>query len=182
MKNRLSVCELSYKNIENIVDYFLEADDNFLLEMGADPSKLPAKKDWLDYMINELKKDNSQKSIYYVTWQLDNESVGHSNINDIVFGSEAFMHLHMWKTTKRNKGLGAEFVKRSIPYFFENFKLNTLYCRPYALNPAPNSTLQKLGFDFIKTYEVIPGRISFKQKVNLYELTKEKFEHLYKNF
>jgi hypothetical protein len=51
-----------------------------------------------------------------------------------------------------------------------------LYCEPYALNPAPNKTLEKLGFKFLKTYTTIPGWINFEQEVNLWELKNNIFK------
>jgi RimJ/RimL family protein N-acetyltransferase len=60
------------------------------------------------------------------------------------------MHLHLWYPDKRIKGMGVQLVKKSLPYFFNNLHLKTLYCEPYALNPAPNKTLPKVGFEFVK--------------------------------
>lgn len=178
-KHNLSVRGMNADDVEKIVDYFLTSNKQFLLGMGADPDKLPSKGNWMNYINGELKKENSNKSIYYIIWEKDNQAIGHCNINDIVFEREAFMHLHLWNKRDRNQGFGHSFVKKSIPYFFKNFKLETLYCRPYALNQAPNSTLLKLGFDFKETYETIPGRISFNQKVNLYQLSLKKYQQLF---
>jgi RimJ/RimL family protein N-acetyltransferase len=88
------------------------------------------------------------------------------------------MHLHLWKSKNRKKGIGTELVRKSIPFYFENFKIEKLICEPYALNPAPNKTLEKIGFEFIKKYRTIPGSLNFEQDVNRWELTKEKFESL----
>ena len=88
------------------------------------------------------------------------------------------MHLHLWQPVKRKKGIGTEFVKMSIPYYFKNFKLKKLICEPYTQNIAPNKVLQKVGFNLIKKYETIPGWINFKQLVNRYEMSFDKFETL----
>ena len=66
----------------------------------------------------------------------------------------------------------------AVEYF--NYKLKNLFCEPYTLNPAPNRTLIKLGFDFVEEYETMPGKINFLQKVNRYVLTKEKFKKVTK--
>ena len=105
----------------------------------------------------------TEKQSYCTIWMIDDEPVGHCNVNKTIFGQEAYMHLHLWKSDKRHSGLGASFVKLSLPYFFNNLQLKTLYCEPYALNPAPNSTLKKIGFDFVKEYITIPGSFSFEQ-------------------
>ena len=100
----------------------------------------------------------------------------HSNINNIEFGKSATMHLHLWEFIKRKSGLGIEFLKMSIPYYFENFGLEKLVCEPYSENVAPNRVLPKLGFKLKRTYETTPGYINFRQTVNRYELTKERLK------
>jgi hypothetical protein len=67
----------------------------------------------------------------------------------------------------------------TLPYYFHNFKLRILYCEPSALNPGPNRTLKKSGFDFIKSYDTTPGWINFYQTVNRWAMTREKFSALY---
>jgi RimJ/RimL family protein N-acetyltransferase len=119
------------------------------------------------------------KQSYCIIWLHNNQPIGHSNVNQIVFAQEAYMHLHIWKQYERQKGIGTTLVQQTLPYFFKNLQLQMLYCQPYALNPAPNKTLPKLGFEFVKQYKTVPGWIGFEQDVNLYQLTKEKFEKLY---
>ena len=177
--NNLSVREAEENDYQNIVDYFVKADLLFLNGMGVDPVKLPTREQWLKSLADNHKKSNENKSIYYIIWVLDNDPIGHSNINKIIFGEEAYMHLHMWRGDTRQKGIGLEFMKMSIPYYFKNFHLKKLYCEPYALNPAPNKTLKKLGFDFIKQYETIPGLISFPQSVNKWCLDVDKYQSMF---
>ena len=90
------------------------------------------------------------------------------------------MHLHMWREDIRKSGLGFELMKNSIPYYFEIFQLKHLFCEPYALNIAPNKTLKKLGFDFIRQYETVPGWISFNQPVNRWVMDVGKYTMIYK--
>jgi RimJ/RimL family protein N-acetyltransferase len=92
-----------------------------------------------------------------------------------VFGEQAYMHLHLWNSGFRQKGSGAILVQKSLPYFFENLKLKTLYCEPYTLNPAPNKTLEKIGFELVKTHVTIPGTLNFEQEVHLWKLTRENY-------
>ena len=80
------------------------------------------------------------------------------------------MHIHLWHSDNRKKGDGSYFIKESLFYYFQKFKLQKLFCQPYALNPAPNKTLHNAGFEFIKKYETIPGWLNFKQFVNLWVL------------
>ena len=88
------------------------------------------------------------------------------------------MHLHLWNNNSRQKGWGTTFVIKTIPFYFEKFDLQKLYCEPYALNPAPNKTMERIGFKFVKTYRTIPGWLNFEQQVNLWEMTLEKFTSL----
>ena len=101
-----------------------------------------------------------------------------SNVNKIKFGEEAYMHLHLWKADKRQKGIGARFVKMTLPYFFDNLLLKKLYCEPYALNPAPNKTVEKIGFTFIKEHISVPGSLNFEQLTKLWELSYDDFKQL----
>jgi len=176
MEHNLSVRVATENDFENMTDYFLKADNQFLHAMGVDPVKLPNRDEWLTLLLEDHKKAMMHKSFFYVTWLLDKIPVGHSNINKIIFGEEAYTHLHLWHGDKRKKGIGFGFMKMCIPYYFNNFKLKQLYCEPYALNPAPNMMLKKLGFDFIKQYETIPGWISFHQPVNRWCLDADKYQ------
>lgn len=172
----LSVREMEKSDIKLIVDYFINADSEFLKAMGADKSKLPKRSEWIKKLNREFEKPNEQKEFYYIIWLLDNQPTGHSNINNIDFGQTATMHLHLWKSDSRKSGLGFEFLNRTIPLYFKNFNLENLICEPYSKNIAPNKILKKVGFEFIREYETIPGWINFLQTVNSYEMTKERFQ------
>ena len=180
-ENNLSVRVAEENDFNNMVDYFLKADNQFLQGMGVDPEKLPKRGEWLTLLLDDHKKDIENKGFYYIIWLLENMPVGHSNINKIIFGKEAYMHLHFWRSDKRQKGFGFEFMKLCIPYYFNSFKLKKIYCEPYALNPGPNKILKKLGFDFIKQYETTPGRINFYQPVNRWCLDIDIYKLLFKD-
>jgi ribosomal-protein-alanine N-acetyltransferase len=167
---------LTEAEIPSIVSYFVDATDEHLLRMGVDRVKLFKREEWIKSISIELQKPLEEKQLFYVIWEVDGKPIGHSNINKIKYTDEAYMHLHMWTPVTRQRGLGTELVKRSIPFYFNNFKLKNLFCEPYAHNPAPNKTLPKLGFEFIKKYNTIPGVICFPQEVNRYVLTRDKFE------
>lgn len=176
--NTLSVRELEPKDIEFIIQYWLGADPAFLEGMGVDLSKMPSREAWESSLKEQLSQAIPDKKSYCIIWQVDGVAVGHSNINKIRFGEEAFMHLHLWRSDIRHKGMGAALVKMTLPYFFENYALKNLYCEPYALNPAPNKTLPKLGFQIVKTYVTTPGWLNFEQPVNLWELSRDQFLNL----
>jgi RimJ/RimL family protein N-acetyltransferase len=175
----ISVRGANKNDFENLVDYFLNADQNFLLGMGVDASKLPQKEAWIKLLEDDYGQPVENKKFYYVIWLVDNLPVGHSNINKIIFGQEAYLHLHMWARPARQKGLGEQFIRKSIPIYFENFKLQNLFCEPYALNTAPNRVLKKVGFDFVKNYQTTPGWLNFHQPVNRWLLDVTKFKSLF---
>ena len=175
---KAEIREFVKSDIEKIVDYFIDAESDFLKGMGADKSKLPKREKWIRNLQSELIKPYREKDYYYIIWLLDDEPVGHSNVNHIDFGESATMHLHLWKNGMRKSGLGLEFLKMTIPLYFEKLELKKLICEPYSKNIAPNRVLKKIGFDLILTYETIPGPINFKQEVNRYELTKEQLKEI----
>ncbi len=166
----LSVRELSAADIELIANYWFDASPAFLEGMGVDLAKLPTRIELTDMLREQLRQPVEQKKSYCLIWEVDGQAAGHSNINKIVFGEEAYMHLHLWQTGLRQKGLGTALVKLTIPHFFETYQLKTLYCEPYALNPAPNKTLAQAGFEFVGSYVTVPGWINFEQEVNLWKM------------
>lgn len=176
-----SVREMTKNDVNLIIDYFLKSDPEFLKGRGVDINKLPGKKEWRKILLDELEKPVEFKKLYYLIWEINGTPVGHSHINDIIFGEEAYMHLHLWHPDDRQKGNGSYFLKESLFYYFKNFNLNHLFCQPYALNPAPNRTLERVGFKFIKNYETIPSWINFKQHVNLWEMNQIQFHNQISN-
>lgn len=153
-----------------MVDYFLDADDAFLAGMGVDRELLPPRDAWLESLLIDHELPDEQKDRLYVGWYCDGEQVGHSSVNKIVLGEEAFFHLHLWRRELRQSGIGTQFCRESIAIYFDRLRLKRLWSEPYAENPAPNRTLVKLGFQFIKRYRTVPGPTAFEQEVNFYRL------------
>ena len=173
MKRRIRDFEIH--DIDLIINYFLRADHLFLKGMGVDPNKLPHPEEWRQTLLEDFERSLAQKNFYYVIWEADDNPVGHSNINKIIYGKEAYMHLHLWKPEQRRTGNWTFFVQESISRYFETYHLRRLFCEPYALNPAPNKTLRKVGFELVRSYETTPGWISFEQPVNRWVLTRERW-------
>ena len=168
---RRNVRALVERDIYLVIDYFLQASPEFLNAMGADIRKLPDRTQWYHTISDDLKQPLHKKAFFYVIWEIDSTPVGHSNINNIIFREEAYMHLHLWNTHQRQRGNGLYFIRESITHYIKMFALKKIYCEPYAHNPAPNKTLPKAGFKFVKQYETTPGRINFHQTVNRWELS-----------
>lgn len=155
---------------EAMIDYFLLADDDYLRGMGVDRNRLPRKEKWLLEVFADHELPDGQKGRYYLSWIFNGQPIGHSSINRIRMGEEAYFHLHLWRPELRRAGLGTEFSRRSVQFYFERFRLKRLFSEPFAENTAPNKTLSKLGFRFIQRYRTVPGTISDEQEVNRYVL------------
>ncbi len=176
----LSVREMKEGDVASVVDYFVNSDADYLRGMGADKNKLMGREEWIRMLNRELVKPNHEKKFYYMIWEIDGEPSGHSNINEIEYGNIATMHLHLWQSRKRRNGIGLRFLAQTIPHYFDGFKLKKLICQPYTLNHAPNRIMRKIGFEFVREYETMPGWINFRQVVKRYEMTEERFNLVFK--
>ncbi len=170
---------MDLKDIDSICDYWFTSPDDHLVNMGVDLSKMPARQQFYDVLQSQLSLPHAAKKSYCLIWEANGEAIGHCNANPVIYGNEAYMHLHMWIKSKRNRGLGSSLVEMSLPYFFKNLQLSRLISEPYALNDAPNKTLQRVGFRFIREYITVPGSLSFEQPVKQWELGLEDFKKQY---
>lgn len=175
---KIIVRELAKSDIVLIADYWLNSDQDFLLSMGVDMNKLPSREEFAEMLAHQIRLPYKEKSSLALIAEINGEPLGHCNVNELTFGIEAKMHLHLWNKDYRKKGLGTEMVLQSLPIFFDKLKLKTIWCEPYAENQAPNKTLKNIGFEFVKKYLTVPGSLNFEQEVNRYKLTKEKFEEI----
>lgn len=173
MEKLLTVRELQESDIPLIADYWTNSSDEHLVAMGVDLAKVPSREDFVDMLEYQLSLPIEKRMTYCIIWLLDGITVGHCNTNPTDFGNQANMHLHIWSEENRKRKFGMDFLRMTIPLFFENLKLKRLICEPYALNPAPNRALKKFGFTFEREYTTIPGGINFEQPVNRWVLRKE---------
>ena len=169
----ISVRPIEHKDINALADYWLNSSDEHHISMGVDLSKLPNRADLISMLSSQLNTPIEQKKSFALIWLLNDKAIGHCNVNQIEYNKQAFMHLHLWDEQTRHKGLGSQLVKLSIPLFFEALKLQHLFCEPYALNPAPNKTLERIGFTFVKEHVCIPGYLNFEQPVKRWVFNKE---------
>lgn len=174
----LSVRELQASDLDLLIRYWTTAEPDFLTGMGVDLAKMPTREQWVDMLSKQLTLSYEDKPSYAIIWLADGQPIGHSNVSKIEYGVRAYMHLHLWQQDVRRNGMGAALVRLTLPFYFENLRLQTLYCEPYALNPAPNKTLEKVGFRHVETYTGTPGWLNFEQPVNVWELTRARFEKL----
>lgn len=174
----IAVREITHEDIPLLTQYWADASPAYLRGMGVDVAKRPTKEGMYQFLQKQIESPYQTKEAYALIWLLDSEAIGHTNVNKILYGKEAYMHLHVWKPELRRQGMGTALVRKSIPFFFENLQLSDLYCEPYALNPAPHKTIEKVGFEFVKSYLTIPGPINFEQEVLRWHLSKERYKTL----
>lgn len=160
---RLSVREMSRSEAPIRIDYFLGASDEYLLTLGVDRNALPSRDEWLAFYEEDYQRPIRERINYSLIWELDDVIVGFSSTDRIDYGNEAFMHLHIIDPSLRRRGLGVEFVTRSVRHYFDVLDLQRLYCEPNALNIAPNRTLQSAGFRYLFSHEAQPGPINYPQ-------------------
>ncbi len=152
------------------IDYFHDATPEHLEMMGVDPTRMPPREVWRERLADQMRKPPRECSNFALLWLDDGKPVGFSTINAIKFGEQAFMHLHVVAPGQRAKGVGAECVRLGVPIYFKTFELKRLFCEPNAFNTAPNRTLQRAGFRYLKTHMTVPGPINFHQAVTRWVL------------
>jgi RimJ/RimL family protein N-acetyltransferase len=176
MNTDLRVREMKPDEAWLIIDYFLTADKRHLDRLGVASDRLPSREKWNAILAEDLEQPLDKRKFFYVIWELDGIPGGHSHIGDIVYGKEAYMHLHLWNPEQRKSGNGTVLVRESIKIYFKKFNLEKLFCQPNALNSAPNKTLRKIGFQFLESLETTPSWINCHQRINKWVLTRERFD------
>jgi RimJ/RimL family protein N-acetyltransferase len=161
----LSVREMKVDEIDLIIEYFFGATPEQLEMLGVDPSRLPAREGWRERFQRECALPIERRAWIVVIWLSDNQPVGFSTSDKITYGEQANMHLHVTDAERRHQGIGLECVRRSVEIYFDKLKLKRLFCEPNAFNVAPNRTLQKAGFKYLKTHMTVPGPLNFHQAV-----------------
>jgi RimJ/RimL family protein N-acetyltransferase len=163
MTAQLTVREMRLAEVGIRIDYFHDAPDEHLRTLGVDRALLPTRDAWRAFYEEDFARPVPDRTAYLLAWERDGSIVGFSSADRIVFGEEAFMHLHILSPTMRGNGLGVDFVKQSARIYFQALELERLFSEPNALNVAPNRTLQRAGFCFLFTHETVPGPINFPQ-------------------
>jgi RimJ/RimL family protein N-acetyltransferase len=162
----------SRDDYRRMIDYYHDSPNELLQRMGVDRSKLPPREAWLEraWQDHQRAEDDPARERFHLAWLADGVVVGHSSINQIQWGRQANAHLHLWRADLRKSGIGSEFFRQSISFYFERFRLALVVVEPHADNPAPNRVLQKLGFRLVRRYHTVPGPINVEQDVNRYEV------------
>jgi RimJ/RimL family protein N-acetyltransferase len=149
-----------------IITYFHDATPAHLALLGVDRARLPPAATWQKLYEQDLEKPPTARRSLLVSWLDDGRFIGFSTADQISYGDCAHMHLHVVEPSLRRKGLGTALVRLSANLYFDVLKLTRLWCEPHAFNTAPNRSLQKAGFKYVKTHMSTPGPINDHQAVN----------------
>ena len=156
-----------------IIDYFQSASPEYLNTLGVDPSRLLERAQWKARFEQRFALPIEERNFFAIIWEIDGHTAGWSSADKIVFGEEAYMHLHILDPERRRAGNGTFFVRESAKIYFDTLRISRLYCEPYAFNVAPNRTLQAAGFKYVKTHMTVPGPLNFHQPVTRWVLERD---------
>ena len=168
----LAVRPMEPSEVDIRIDYFHGAGDDYLQILGVDRELLPSQEAWRSSYEADCALPIRARQSLALVWELNGEIVGFSSTDQIVFGVEAHMHLHILHPERRRTGLGTQFVKQSATYYFRVLEIERLFCEPNAFNIAPNRTLQRAGFRYLFTHQTKPGPINFFQATTLWVMDK----------
>jgi RimJ/RimL family protein N-acetyltransferase len=152
------------------VDYFHNSSDDHLRTLGVDRGLMPSRAAWREYYEADYVLPIEDRDSYLLVWEYNDQVVGFSSTDQITFGEQAFMHLHILGPSHRRSGMGTQFVRQSATIYFQVLELQRLYCQPNAFNVAPNRTLQRAGFRYVFTKQMAPSPINFPQPVTRWVL------------
>lgn len=169
---KLCVREMKLDDVDVVINYFHQSTVEDLETMGVDPSRLPTPERWREYYVHEFSQPIEKRKTFLVVWESDDVPIGFSVTDKIIYGHEAYMHLHILNAEQRKTGNGTACVKETVKIYFEALKLQRLFCEPNAFNIAPNRTMQNVGFKYLKTYKTVPGPINYHQAVTRWMLEK----------
>jgi RimJ/RimL family protein N-acetyltransferase len=168
----LRIREMHLAEVGMIIDYFHGASPEHLEALGVDPTRLPALRKWRDYYAYEYGQPIEKRTTYLVLWEADGAAIGFSTADRIAYGREAHMHLHIVNPETRRIGHGTACVRETVKLYFEALQVERIYCEPNAFNIAPNRTLQRAGFTYVKTHYTVPNRLNYHQAVTQWVIEK----------
>lgn len=161
----LTVRPMVAAETELIVDYFHGSTPKHLETMGVDRARLPHPDEWRAWLAEDFDNPPEDRDRFCLIWLADGRPVGFSTVDDIDAGDSARLHLHVLDLDQRAQGIGTTCLKLSVDIYFETLRLKRVLSEPNAFNVAPNRTLQKAGFVYVKTHMTVPGPLNFHQAV-----------------
>ncbi|HVC38687.1 MAG TPA: GNAT family protein [Candidatus Dormibacteraeota bacterium] len=159
----LTVREMRLDEVGIRIEYFHGSSDDHLRRLGVDRALLPTRPKWRAFYEEDATRPIQDRVNYSLLWESDGRVVGFSTVDRIVFGREAFLHLHILRADQRHAGLGTPLVVKSASVYFEVLQLERIFSEPNAFNVAPNRTLQRAGFRYLFTHTAQPSPVNFPQ-------------------
>jgi len=98
-------------------------------------------------------------------WETNGEPVGYSTADKIRFGQRRSCTFisSMRCIGEPVRAFGA--CERRSACTSISYRLDHLFCEPNAFNVAPNRTLQRAGFRYVKAHMTVPGLLNYHQAV-----------------
>src|SRR5258708_23026732 len=137
----LTAREMTVAETDLVIDYFHSSTPEYLETLGVDPSRMHSGERWREGLEHEFARPDEQRSAIVVIWLSDQRPIGFSSSDKITYGEQANMHLHVTDPERRNRGVGAECVRRSVDIYFDRRSLKQTVSGPTASNPPPDRTL-----------------------------------------
>lgn len=176
MENKiLEIRDFTQNDIVAQDRYLSESSDEYLYNMGVDPSTvwaLPSS----DRVQSILATPVQDRSAHTYSIVLNDETIGVFVVKKIQFGKIAELHLHIFEARNRQRGFTSLAFWKMLPKVFETFKIEVLLCQPCETNLGPNAFLQKLGLKVLATFTVPAEGILREHQANRYEITRAFYE------
>ena len=118
LRPRLVVREMQLAEVGLRIDYFHDSSDEHLTKLGVDRASLPSKEGWRSSYTADYALPIEDRNGVALIWELDGRTVGFSSADRIVFGEEAFMHLHIVSPELRHQGFGANSCRNRLASTF----------------------------------------------------------------
>lgn len=178
--NDIQIRNCTAEDIESIADYLCNCSEEFLKSFGADKKKVPPK----EILIENFKKNLDSRGILknFAIGSYKGQSVGHSNVNNIIENESGVIHGQIWDPALRGIGASSISIIKSCDHFFDEFNFKKIIFKVPHINSPANRAMEKLGFSSLGSviYE-FPLMI---EPINcyLYELDRKSLEELKRRF
>jgi len=170
---RLTVRPLAREDFDGFIAYFTRASKVDAERMGLAIDKVPSPIQLRSDLEAMIATPVDRLRSFVLAWCLDDKTIGHSSLKDIVPGESGSIHLHMWRADLRGRGYGPRLFCLSALDFYERFNLKRIICEPKADNPMANRMLQKIGFPLVLTHVAAGSELSVVCELNRYEILRD---------
>jgi RimJ/RimL family protein N-acetyltransferase len=170
---RLTVRPLAREDFDGFIAYFTRASKADAERMGLAIDKVPSPIQLRSDLEAMIATPVDRLGSFVLAWCLDDKTIGHSSLKDLVPDDVGSMHLHMWRADLRGKGYGPRLFCLSALDFYQRFNLKRIICEPKADNPMANRMLQKIGFPLVLTHVAAGSELSVVCELNRYEILRD---------